>query len=518
MSGIHWLQTGDGAPRVRRPLDMRPIAPLCLLLLLAACPLGTNANPPPAGQFYYPTGLVHVDSPQSTDGVLFVANSNWDKRWEAGSIMALNLGHLGNGGLPPFGQAVPETGPKQIALLTDAEGGQVAEDAIVEVQPFSGYMAAMDVGGGVTRLFVPSRSENMRVQAVDYQALQSADEVPRLSCATPEGRTARDCGSNAPSLDNATVESSATGIPRAPAPYGVAVGPRACAVAADCALNDRGDTCEAGFCTTTGLKGNRERVGDVYFTHVIQADSPYASATNLRGYLVHLDSSTMSVAYDDATFINLGNGASDSVAVGRRWSYVSGRYTLPQANLLRLVDNHGNVFTTGLEATYRVLDSRGVALSSDERRLYVATRSPDSLLVVSIDSPVAPVPSLHIARGVPLLEGPNAVVTIPRPGRSDLVAVTCTGAGAVALYDDDLGNIATLVPGVGLQPFALAVDRRGVGARLFVSDFGDGRIAVIDVPDLGRPQDARLVAHLGVQQLCITRADQGLSVCDGGVK
>ena len=46
---------------------------------------------------------------------------------------------------------------------------------------------------------------------------------------------------------------------------------------------------------------------------------------------------------------------------------------------------------------------------------------------------------------------------------------------------------------------------RGNAARVFVSNFGDGRISVIDLPDLGRPQGARLVAHLGPQQLCLTR-------------
>lgn len=508
------MQTGDATPRLRRPLAMRPIAALCLLLLLAACPATTATNPPPSAQFYYPTGLVHLDSPYSVDGVLLVANANWDKRWEAGSLMALNLAHLGSGGLPPFGAPVPNTGPRQIAQLTDAPGGIVSPDSIVELGSFSGFLAALDVGGGVTRLFVPSRSEGMRVQAVDYQALAGPDESPRLSCFTPDGRSDRDCGSSAPSLDNTQVESTVSGVPRAPAPYGVAVSPRRCAVDADCGAY----ACEGGSCMATSARGRYERVGDVYFTHMIQADSPYASATNLRGYLVHLDSSTMNVAFDDSSFINMGNGASDSVAVGQRWTYVSGRYTLPQANLLRLVDGKGSVFTTGLETTYRVLDSRGVALSSDEHRLYLATRSPDSLLVISIDSPVAPVPSLHIVRGVPLLEGPNAVVTIPRPGRSDLVAITCTGAGALALYDDDVGNVATLVPGVGLQPFAIAVDRRDPGARLFVSNFDDGRIAVIDVPDLGRPQDARLVAHLGVQQLCLTRNTDGTATCDGGVQ
>ena len=94
---------------------------------------------------------------------------------------------------------------------------------------------------------------------------------------------------------------------------------------------------------------------------------------------------------------------------------------------------------------------------------------------------------------------------IARPGRGDLVVVTCSSAGSVAIYDDDVGDLVSLVGGVGVQPYGLAVDVRGNAARIFVSNFGDGRISVIDVPELDRPQGARLVAHLGEQQLCLTR-------------
>jgi hypothetical protein len=41
-----------------------------------------------------------------------------------------------------------------------------------------------------------------------------------------------------------------------------------------------------------------------------------------------------------------------------------------------------------------------------------------------------------------------------------------------------------------------------------VSNFADGRVAVVDVPDLSAPQVARVVAHLGKQQLCLTRSER----------
>jgi hypothetical protein len=88
------------------------------------------------------------------------------------------------------------------------------------------------------------------------------------------------------------------------------------------------------------------------------------------------------------------------------------------------------------------------------------------------------------------------------------VFVTCSGGGALAIYDEDVGDLVAQVGQVGLQPFGLAIDQRGAGVRVFVGDFNDGRIAVIDVPDLNVPQDARLVAHVGVEQLCVVKPTQ----------
>jgi hypothetical protein len=92
------------------------------------------------------------------------------------------------------------------------------------------------------------------------------------------------------------------------------------------------------------------------------------------------------------------------------------------------------------------------------------------------------------------------------------VVVSCSVDGSLAFYDDDLGQIAALVPGVGAVPFAIAVDRRGDDfARLYVSNFGDGRIAVVDVPlsiDAASGRlSPRIVAHVGMKQYCLLATD-----------
>ncbi len=483
------------------------VAALALVAWATGCPSNSfNANLPPSHQFYFPTGLVHVDSAVIPNGVLFVANANFDKRFSTGSLMAVNLSNVG---LPPFGQPVAASGPIQLPALNTGDAG------IVLISSFAGEMAALDLGQGRTRLFIPSRSEGMRFQAIDADPVTSATGQPVLHCSTPEGVSAADCGSGAPSLSPVEFELGLTGLPRAPGPFGVTVRPRACPTG-ECPVG----TCQAGRCMTTNDAGLAEPFADVFVTHISQADSPLASSQNLRGYLVRLDSQNPTVGVEN--FINLGGGASSSVVSGQRFIYASGRLSA-SSNLLRLVDpssislDGGTlVYTSALEQSFRASEARGLALSSDEHRVYIASRVPDALLVASIDNPLAQTPAIQVARSVPLPSAPNEVRAIARPGRSDLVIITATGAQSVVLYDDDVGDVVGQVTGVGLSPFDVAVDIRGAGARLYVSDFDDGRIAVIDVPDLNRPQDARLVAHLGAQQLCLTQGQRNPQLCDAG--
>jgi DNA-binding beta-propeller fold protein YncE len=459
-------------------------------LLLAACAVSPLDNPPPAGRFYFPTGLMHADVPGLDAGVLFVANANLDRRYSSGSVVAVNLDQVA--GLPAF-PAVPDGGPLVLTALGDVQRALVTD--------FAGEMAALELTAGKLRLFVPSRSEGMKFQAVD--ATLSADRTT-LGCFPPGPVDAPlDCGANAPSLSPVEFEQGPGGVPRASAPYGVAVAQRACATAVDCGP---GRVCSAaGRCQTFG----GEAFADAYVTHLIQADSPIASGLNLRGYLVRVESDVMAVDVDN--FIDIGLGATNSVAVGQRWVYTTGRYLNPTPNLLRLVDwttASTTVIATGLEAAFQVQDSRGIALGTGEHRLYVLTRTPDLLLVLGVAAPAASSPGVSLLQAVPLPNGPNELKVIPRAGRGDLVAVSCSGSAVVALYDEDVGQLVAQVTSVGQQPFGIATDLRGGGARLYVTDFGDGRVAVIDLPDLLRPQEARVVAHLGVDQLCLTKPTQ----------
>lgn len=479
-----------------------------LLLLAGAACSSSGRISAPADRFYYPAGVVHLDAPTSDAGVLLVANGDFDKRFGSGTFMAVDLDRV-SPPLPPFG-AVPAAKVPQIANLAPA-GSAPAQVAIA---PFAAEVTTLQVAPNRYRAFIPTRSEHMRFFAIDV-SLEGAGVA--LTCHQPSSSSASesDCVAGAPQLSPVAFEQSATGLPRAPGPYGVAARARACGAA--CVQPEGCDCGPQASCAADGVcrRADGELVGDVFVTHISQADSPVGSGTNARGYVIRLDAYDPQVS--EASFISVDAGATSSVAAGRRWAYVSGRYLNPTGDLIRLVSTEagGTVRSAGLQDALKVSEARGIALSSDEGRVYLLGRAPDTLVIASIEGATTGEPTLRPIRAVPLPEGPNDVKVLARPGRADLVAITCTAAGVVVLYDEDVGNVVAQVSGVGVQPFALTADLRGVGARLYVSNFQDGRIAVIDVPELGRPHTARLVAHLGQQQLCVTRGTQEAS-CDGG--
>ncbi len=467
----------------------------CVALMLPSCGL-LSPVAAPTDRFYFPSGIVHTPVSGSTEGVLVVANNNNDRRFPTGSMMAVKLDDVG---LPAFGAPVATSGPERLSALKVKDAGRVL------LSSFAGQLALWPLGPDRGRLFIPSQSEGSHLQSIDFE--WSGGEA-KLSCFNGDVAN-RDCGKDSPSLD--ANQNSATGVPRAPAPYGVAIQPRRCQVASDCSGSDGQDNqCVEGLCKS---KDGAEAIGSVMVTHLLQADSPRSTGNAFRAYVVKVDTNAKQVTDDN--FVEVGNGASDSIAVGSRWNFVSGRflsngfYSTPR--LIRLLDKLNLPLLTTVIDSYRVAEGAGIALSKDEKRLYLASRSPDALLVFNVEDAQADDPKISLVRQVPMPSGPNRVVVIPRGNDGELVAVSCSDAGSLVLYDDRVGTIAAEVPSLGLRPFGLAVAPQAAGARIYISNFIDGRISVVDVPDLNRPQGARKVAYIGASQLCLT---QGLSQPD----
>lgn len=481
---------------------MRPLI-LISALVWAGCAAETEPQPPPTDRFVYPSGIVHLPVPTdpSKQGALYVASANFDKCFDTGAVTALDLDNLG---LPAIGAPVGDS-PAEITDL------KVARENTVQIESFAGQMAVWrnPEATGKSRLFVPSRAEENYLHAIDVdnQALTN------LSCPGGQGQN---CIVGALSLTR-DIPDRQNDLPRAPAPLGVTVG-------------------------ADGEGMNPE----VWVTHVEAADSPARTSQNFQTYVVNLPGAgaPAGLSINAGNFIPLTSGGlpiggAHSTAIGQSYVYVSGRgyVTGQQAQfagfLLRLIDraNPTRILETNLSAIYQTLEARDVVLGGydalqDRERLYIVARGPDTLLVVDVLGARTARPTISVVNAV-LLPGGASYATLIRRGspgmNDDIVAVSCTATtrieGAVVLYDTRLGQIVAQVDDVGRQPYGIAVHhptRTSLAepdrARLFVTNFGDGRVAVIDIPDLTNPQGASLVAYLGKRQGRDEK--QGTSTCE----
>ncbi|MFL5344800.1 MAG: YncE family protein [Hyalangium sp.] len=434
----------------------------------------------------------------SPNGALYVASANFDKCYDTGSLIALDLDSLG---LPEIGASVPASGPAEITDL------QVdSNNSYVQIDSFAGEMTLWTPRtGGTPRLFVPTRAEGNYLHAIDIQDRTNEGKTILNCVGASQGD--RNCVPTALSLTS-KIAGAVDDQPRAPAPIGVTV-------------DDSGDQPE------------------LWVTHTEAADSPARSSKSFQTYLVHLPDAggdSLSLSKDDFVSLTppgLPIGGAHATAIGDRYVYVTGRnfvagQTLVSASfLLRLVDRTDTtrILETSLSSVYQTLEARDIIRIPlgkpeehlDKDRLYILARSPDTLLVVDVDNASSARPSFLVVSAVPLPEGASGLQILRRgdPG-DELVAVTCAGTtrtlGVLVLYDTKLGQVVRQVGDVGTQPYGLAVDQRGTSAaRVFVTNFGDGRVAVIDIPNIRQPQDARLVAYLGEPQGLDPK--QGTSTC-----
>lgn len=424
--------------------SLRTITALAAAVLTAGCAEQNLGTPPPKAGFYFPTSVAAVESSTPGKPMLYVVSSNFDLRYNRATVIAVDTARLPE---PPDGildrASDPAVDPEKGYALIDSFGGQIAT-----YQPPS---------SSAVRLFVPTRSAN-RLYALGA-------EGGRLSClpdaASDDGQ---DCLDQGILLQDPTEARLRTFDP-----FGV---------------------------TVVGSK--------VFVTHLHITDDPPLSGRNRVSYLASLSADTLG----DLAFTDIGLAPAQGMVQTPNGLYLAGRALTSSSDqlsseALRFVRpncTENCVADVGLTSSIHVYEARGVALASDGARLFATTRSPDGLLVLDISlDPVSGQPRNRVLSFATLPTGPAELLVIPRPGRRDLVAVSCTSSNAVAFYDDDLGEPAGLVQGV-VEPFAMArsaLPGKAAGARVYVASFGNHTVDVIDVLDAARPRTARTVGQIG---------------------
>jgi len=422
---------------------------------------------PPVDAFYFPSSIAYVEQTGSEEGILLVANANFDKRYKQGSFVAVDLSALGDGGLPAFGTT--EGIPKFVRALN------IRPENALKVSSFAGRMGLYPLPEGGMRVFLPSRSEDALLHVMDMDA-PSAGGALNMRCFPKPEKDAQDCSQTAFSLT--ANEKTKTGLPRAPSPGAAVLSPE----------------------------------GEVWITHLNAADSPSNSLKSYTSYAVRLSAAEPQLT-DDA-FRHIGMHPSDTALPLKDWVLLTGRSGAPALRLLSKAG--GEVLDASIESSVNVSEGRDLMLSGDRKQIFLLGRFPNKLLVLRLSESTEPSlqPSLQLTREFPLPDAPAALHVLKREGRGDLVAIVSSGSSALSFYDQDAGILTGQLTALGEGPFSIASSKRGPGARLFIGNFSDGRIAVVDIADLTRPQDARLVAFLGKSQECLVQGNK--KKCDEG--
>lgn len=273
----------------------------------------------------------------------------------------------------------------------------------------------------------------------------------------------------------------------------------------------------------------------------------YLRAPDLHGWLSQLDLSAVDASGQPTsplTRVDLQVAPTHQSFFDPRTArlYVTGRFAGAGYDPLRFLELAAPGYpprTINLEPLVRGAETRGLALSTDRTRAYVAIRIFDedtsvsfnarpagdlagALVVLDLTERAAGGPALTPLRVVPLEKGPVEVRAVARPGQRDLVAVTSSDDSTVTLFDDELGVVAASYgvcgdqpgpgypaapapcapgqPAAGVQPFGLAVEPLASGqVRLYVGSFDRGFVNVIQLdpshPDVAPTSWVRIGAE-----------------------
>lgn len=416
---------------------------LLALFLAGACADAAHSAPPPADRFFYPTGIAVRTLPGGRTSLL-VASSNFDLRYDSGTVLSVDPDASSGDHLALLGGARIGTFAGQLAVLDAATCPQWTQKS---QKPLA---------------VVPSRNDRTlaRVQLNDDGSLfctGGADDQGLARCQDP-------CAGPNPCALQLQAD--------IPDPFGVTAvcrpegGPVPAVRAFITHLRSPG---HEGWLSVADLAA-----GDIGLIDVGPGET-HASAYDPASGRLLITSRYVGTAYTPLRFFDAGLPP----------------FPASTANLYNVVGGS---------------DTRGVAVSSDGQRAYVLLRNPDALVVLDMREGFSGEPAQRVVQVAPLPVGPNELLAIPRAGQRDLVALTSSDGHALVLWDDELGEIAATMGQdatgfyqVGQQPFGLAAQQRGSLYRLYVGSFDRGYVTLVDV-DPQNPRDVHRVRHIGKER------------------
>ena len=447
---------------MRRHCDT--LVPTLLAVLSAALGCGSDGAPPPPGRIYFPIAL-EVSDDFDGDGrgdFLVVANSNFDLRYNSGSLQTYDLEAIDRGleencrPLSPderseCGIIAVEDAREDLGDSITPVGGLIASEVLVG--SFADGLGLVPSGDGA-RAYLPVRSEG-DLSYVDM----SAEGV--LTCGGSQDSTNLTGGRHECTDTFRGAEAGASseeGLLVPPDPVALVVGPRA----------DRLPGVEGNYIVMAHRGG---RLSLFWETATGARPQLVDTLEGLPNELVEIEADPVDGSLWVAT-------AFDPVVP--RVGVALGQ-TIDNSFLFRASD----LAVTGIDTGGAGLgDTRVVRFDPrpDVRRAYVLSRRPRAVLSVDVDGSVG---ALDVRAQIPVGFGPSRMEVAQFPDPADpaadgftLAFVTCFDSRDLYVIDLDAERLVGIVRSLG-GPFELAVDvaRR----RVYVGDFRSSVVRVLDL-------------------------------------
>ncbi len=417
--------------------------------LLTGCFLDTSGVEPKSGEFNFPTSIAIAPprAPGEAPAFLYVVNSNFDLRYNGGTVMALDLEAL-EAGIAGCGG-----GPCQLHTPSRflAAGHEVVTGS---------YAGGMAVSTDGTRLYAPFRSDGT-LTFIDVDPVTG-----ELSCQAG-GAKGGHCDDFHRRGDETVASQRGESMPGDPSRV---------------LLRPLPAPWDGDFLVVLDRSGK----ASLFF------DGP-ASAANVAPKLIDvvdgLPANAVGLAYDAVEGI----------------TYVSSANTSPTARLARLgvalddptVPERSYLFRAGeprLTGLDDGLDVRDLAFSGNS--LYVLSRRPQAVVTIDLARAGLSSGDLPIDRVTGVDYGASRLALATIGGRQFLF-VTCYDGRSLFVIDAQTGAVADVVRGFS-GPFEVAVDE--VRERAFVTDFRSSVVRVVDLAPLsnGTSDPLSIIATIGI--------------------
>jgi len=446
-------------------------------IVAAALLLGCNTTPPellpppfgPNGpqptRLFFPTGMA-----KAAGGVLLVANGNFNRAFEAGTVVSVRREALD--GL--------------LSSTLDCDVANPDPACTAPIQPAQFFADAVMIGNYAGPLVLSTDKTAAYTGSRDSGKINAVRVGPggSLGCPANAGDDARkDCRAGIIDLRSAGVDG----------PYAIAAGDSVLpGRAAQSVLFVSSITPHiesiggAGIITSTAVAAlSMQDPSQLLFT--MQAGSFFIDGGYGVGPMVFDEMRRqlyLSGCYQRSTAFGAGEpGTGLCIGVVNNFLRIL-NVDAGSAAALYLLDLRADVLSTYTTQLLLDVPDPPATLSAPPATLWATMRNPDSLVVIEL--PAQPSVAPRVREIVPLPVSPSDMVRIDRGIAPPLLAIVAERLGAVSIFDTGSNQVVAQVGRLGDSPFNIQqIDcpaSKPASACLAVSVFGNCRLALIEVP------------------------------------